>query len=136
MGLFSKKINYPELGKDHSAAKQLGNFEEPLKELVGQIPDPVEVVLAENNAYVFIGKPPKKFGLALFEDGSFKNFIALAKEKGLSNPKILSVIESIGNAYKGSKDVERFKKNISGKDIVITPCQDLTSKVAKAIKSI
>ena len=79
MGLFSKKVNYPELSEEHPAAEQIESIKAPLEKLVGQVSDPLEVVPADNHGYVFIGKPPKKFGIALLEEGSFKITSPLAK---------------------------------------------------------
>lgn len=134
MGLFSKKVNYPELSDEHPAAEQIENLKAPLEELAGQVSDPLEVVPADNHAYVFIGKPPKKFGVALLEGESFKNFVALAKEKGLGAPTILSIIENLGDAYKHNQDSERYKITVSGKDIVVTPCQKLEAQIAQIIQ--
>jgi len=136
MGLFSKKVNYPELSKEHPAAEQIKRIKAPLEELAGQVSDPLEVVPADNHGFVFIGKPPKKFGIALLEEGSFKNFVALAKEKGLGNPKILSVIESLGDAYKENQDSERYKITVAGKDVVVTPCQKLEAQIEQIVESV
>ena len=136
MGLFSKKVNYPELSEDHPAAEQIESIKAPLEQLVGQISDPLEVVPADNHGYVFIGKPPKKFGIALLEEGSFKNFVALAKEKGLGDPKILSVIDSLGDAYKKNQDSDRYKITVAGKDVVVTPCRELEVQIEQIVQSV
>ena len=136
MGLFSKKVSYPELSEGHPATEQIQNIEAPLKELAGQVSDTLEVVPADNHAYVFIGKPPKKFGVALLEEGSFKNFVALAKEKGLGDPKILALIDQLGDAYRQSQDSDRYKITLSGKDVVVTPCQKLEAQVSQVIQSV
>ena len=136
MGLFSKKINYPELSLEHPAAEQIESIKGPLEKLVSQVSDPLEVVPADKHGYVFIGKPPKKFGIALLEEGSFKNFVALAKEKGLGDPKILSVIDNIGDIYKKNDDSERYKITVAGKDIVVTPCQKLEEQIKQIVESV
>jgi len=136
MGLFSKKLNYPELSREHPASEKIESIKTPLEELAGQVSDPLEVVPAENHGYVFIGKPPKKFGIALLEEGIFKNFVALAKEKGLGDPKILSVIDRLGDAYKKNQDSERYKITVAGKDVVVTPCQQLEAQIEQIIQSV
>lgn len=136
MGLFSKKVVYTELGDDHPAAKQFENIEAPLKELMGQVSGPWEIVPADKQAYVFIGKPPKKFGVAVLEDGTVNNFVALAKEKGLSNLKIISLVDELGNAYKQNQETERFKKTVAGKDVVVIPCQKFGAQLAQIIQSV
>jgi hypothetical protein len=136
MGLFSKKVNYPELSEEHPATEQIESIKVALEELVGQVSEPLEVVPADNHGYVFIGKPPKKFGIALLEEGTFKNFVALAKEKGLGNPQILSVIESLGEAYKNNQDSERYKIEVAGKDVVVTPCPKLEAQIEHIVQSV
>jgi hypothetical protein len=136
MGLFSKKVNYPELSKEHPAAEQIESLKAPLEKLAGQVSDPLEVIPSDNHGYVFIGKPPKKFGIALLEEGTFKNFVALAKEKGLGDPKILSVIDSLGDAYKNNQDTERYKIEVAGKEVVVTPCQKLEAQIEQIVQSI
>jgi hypothetical protein len=136
MGLFSKKVVYPELEDDHPAAKQFESIETPLKELIGQVSGPMEIVPADNHAYVFIGKPPKKFGVAVLKEGTFHSFVAFAKEKGLSGQKILSLVDKLGEAYKQNQETERFKKTVSGKDVVVIPCQKLEAQLAQIIQSI
>ena len=136
MGLFSKKVNYPELSEGHPAAEQIENIKAPLKELIGQVSDPLEIVPADNHAYAFIGKPPKKFGIALLEGGTFQNFVALAKEKGLGDPKILAIIENLGDAYKQNQDSERYKITVAGKDIVVTPCQKLEAQIGQIVQNV
>jgi hypothetical protein len=136
MGLFSKKVKYPELSEGHPAKSQIERIETPLKELAGQVSDPLELVPADNHGYVFVGKPPKKFGVALLDGEGFKNFVALAKEKGLGDPKIFALIEKMGNAYRESQDAERYKITLSGKDVVVTPSQNLEAEIGQIIESI
>jgi hypothetical protein len=136
MGLFSKKVNYPELSEEHPATEQIESIKVALEELVGQVSEPLEVVPADNHGYVFIGKPPKKFGIALLEEGTFKNFVALAKEKGLGNPQILSVIESLGEAYKNNQDSERYKIEVAGKDVVVTQCPKQEAQIEHIVQSV
>src|SRR5210317_100636 len=125
MGLFSKKLQYPELGADSQVASQVQGVEEPLKTLMGQVSDPLEVVPADDHAYVFIGKPPKKFGVATIEDGSVQSFIAAAKEKGLDQAKIQKMNEQFREAYMHNLDAQRYKTNVAGKEVVVTPCMQL-----------
>ena len=131
MGFFSKKLDYPELGTDSPAAGQLNDVKAPLKTLMSQISDPLEVVTADNQAYVFIGKPPKKFGVATMEAGEFQSFIAAAKAKGLDPVKIQKLNEQFRDAYLHNQDAQRFKASIDGKEVVVTPCAELVREVSQ-----
>ena len=73
------KQNYPLLDSSTPAARQLESVRPPLEKLADETKDPLEVVPAEDSVYIFVGKPPKKFGIAWIEDGekivNFKSFL-------------------------------------------------------------
>ena len=135
MGFFSKKLNYPELDSDNPAADQVHEFDGPLQELMGQVSDTLEVVPADDHAYVFIGKPPKKFGVAMIEDGAVQSFIAAAKEKGLDQAKIQMLNERLRDAYMHNMDAQRYKTSVAGKEVVVTPCSQLDQEVKQIMSS-
>lgn len=129
MGFFSKKLNYPELDSKNPVAEQVQEFEGPLKDLMGQVSDPLEVIPSDDHAYVFIGKPPKKFGVAMIEEGKVQSFVAAAKEKGLDQAKIQQLNEQLRDAYMHNVDAQRYKTNVAGKEVVVTPCPQLDREV-------
>lgn len=134
MGLFSKKLNYPDLNLDNPAAEQIHEVEGPIKDLMGQVSDPLEVVPSDDHAYVFIGKPPKKFGVAMIEEGKVQSFLAAAKEKGLDQAKIQQLNEQLRDAYMHNVDAQRYKTNVAGKEIVVTPCKQLDQEVQQVMQ--
>ena len=135
MGFFSKKLDYPELGSDSPAAEQLSEVQEPIKNLMNQVSDPLEVVTADNQAYVFIGKPPKKFGVAAIEGGEVQSFVAAAKEKGLDPIKIQKLNEQCRDAYIHNQDAQRYRASVAGKEVVVTPCAELAREVSQIMDS-
>lgn len=135
MGLFSKKPNFPELDSGNPATEQLHEVEQPLKELMGQVSDPLEVVPSDDCTYVFIGKPPKKFGVAKIEEGKVKSFVAVAKEKGLDQAKIQKLNEKFRDAYTHNMDAQRFMTNVAGKTVVVTPSTRLGQEVSQIMDS-
>jgi hypothetical protein len=135
MGFFSKKVDYPELGDDSPVAEQINEVEGPLKTLMNQVSDLLEVIPADNQAYVFIGKPPKKFGVAVIEGGAVQSFVAAAKEKGLEPVKIQKLNEQFRDAYIQNQDAQRYKASIAGKEIVVTPCAELAREVSQIMGS-
>ena len=135
MGLFSKKVDYPELGDDSPVAEQINEVEGPLKTLMSQVSDPLEVIPADKQTYVFIGKPPKKFGVAVIESGVVQSFVAAAKEKGLEPVKIQKLNEQFRDAYVQNQEAQRYKASIAGKEIVVTPCAELAREVTQIMGS-
>ena len=136
MGFFSKKIDYPELAADNPATDQVQDVAGPLQELMAQVSDPLEVVPSDGHAYVFIGKPPKKFGVAKIEEGQVQSFVAAAKEKGLDQVKIQKLNEKFRDAYVHNMDAQRFKTNVAGQEVVVTPCTQLAQEVSQIMNSI
>ena len=66
---FGGKLNYPPLDSSAPAAKQLESVRPPLEKLAAETNDPLEIVPAEDSVYIFVGKPPKKFGIAWMKRG-------------------------------------------------------------------
>jgi hypothetical protein len=135
MGFFSKKLNYPELDANNPAAEQVQEVEEPLKDLMEQVSDPLEVVPADGQAYVFIGKPPKKFGVAKLADGQVHSFVTVAKEKGLDMLTIQKLNEKFRDAYEQNMDAQRYKTSVAGKEVVVTPSSQLAEEVGQIMDS-
>ena len=140
MGLFDKLFgghkDLPPLAADSEAQANIEDIRTQLEVLTGEIKDPMEVVPANNAAYVFIGKPPTKFGLAWIHDGEVSNFKKLAEEKNLSPPRLERLIEELRAAYKSTSDAPRFSTQISGREIVVTPSPDLQREVHKLIENV
>ncbi len=135
MGFFSKKVEYPELASDTAAAKQINAIEGSLKELMGQIKDPLEVVPADGHAFVFIGKPPKRFGMAIL-DKEVHSFAAVARDKGLDPAQVLKINEQLRDAYLHCQDAPRFKTEVDGKEVVVTPSPQLEQEVREIMRVI
>jgi len=140
MGFFSKafggKPDYPELETGNPAHEQLQAIEQPLQELMEKIHDPLEIVPAEDRTYVFVGKPPKRFGIAWIENGEVVNFQLQAKEHGLTPIELQQVIDRVGEAYAQAEDAKRFSTKIAGRDIVVTPSPDLKKDVQQIVSSV
>ena len=140
MGFFSKlggHKDYPALGPDNAAAGQLANMQAALKTLIDEIPDKLEVIPDDDAAYVFIGKPPKKFGVAwIDEDGQIGKLHTLVKEKGVQPMVVQSISEELRTAYEKNQDADRYMADIDGKSIVVTPCPELKSQVAQIISKV
>lgn len=130
MGLFSKKVSYPELAPDNPAAQQIRTIEGALKELVGQVSDPLEVVPVKGHAFVFIGKPPKKFGMAKVDD-KVHSFVASAKERGIGQLQMQKINEKLRTAYQNCQEAKRYQTNVAGKAVIVTPNEQLAQEVSE-----
>ena len=138
MGMFDKLFgstpDYPELSQDDPAAGYLDSMRQPVEKFVSEISDQIEVVPASDTAYFFIGKPPKKFGIAwIGENGEIVNFKSLVEEKGLSLISLEKLSERLKEVYIQHQQEPRYSKTILDKKIVVTPSENLREDVKRIV---
>ncbi|PLX82933.1 MAG: hypothetical protein C0616_01120 [Desulfuromonas sp.] len=131
--MFGGRENYPDLDPNTSAAEKIASIEAHLEKIAKDYKEPLEVVPGRDATYVFIGKPPKKFGVAWIEDGEVKNFQTLAKEQGVQAGVLQSMGEKLRSAYERNIEAERFTAHLDNCDITVTPCTDLMEEVDEII---
>ena len=134
--LFSSTPDYPAIDSSSTAARRLSEVETQLGELAGRIKGPLEVVPAEHAAYVFIGKPPKNFGLAWIHDGKINGLNTLVEEHGLEPKEIQGVVEQLRIAYERNADVSRFCATVNDREVVVTPSTKLEHEVHDIIEKV
>jgi len=140
MGMFDKLFggstpDYPELSQSDPAAGYLDSMRQPVEKFVSEVSDPIEVVPASDTAYFFIGKPPKKFGIAwIGEQGEIVNFKSLVEEKGLSPVSLEMLSDKLKEVYTQHQQEPRYSKTILDKKVVVTPSETLREDVEKVVK--
>ncbi len=141
MGLISRLFGggapeFPPLDPGHYASSRLDAVRGEIETLMEKTKDRLELVPAEEAAYVFIGKPPKKFGLAWIHDGRVSNFKHLVEEKGVSPSRLESLVGELQKAYEQTASAQRFTASVGGRDIVVTPSETLEQAVHEAIQAV
>jgi len=135
--LFGAKHDYPSLDSSTPAARQLDAVRPPLEKLANETKDPLEVVPAEDSVYVFVGKPPKKFGIAWIEDGDkIVNFKSLVDEKGLSQDSLQNLSENLRKAYIAHQDKPRYVTKISDREVVVIPSTSLLNNLKSVVEQV
>jgi hypothetical protein len=134
--LFSSKPDYPAIDPSSTAALRIASVKTQLGELAGQVKDPLEVVPTEHAAYVFIGKPPKRFGLAWIHDGKISGLNTLVEEHGLKPLEVEKVVDQLRVAYERNADVSRFCTTVQDRDVVVTPSARLEQEVHEIIDKV
>jgi hypothetical protein len=133
MGMFDKWFggtqDYPPLPADNEAMAKLNEMKAPLEELAGKVNDHIEVVPAEHEAYVYLGKPPKRFGIAWIHDGKLDGLKELVEGNHLSQADAQKMILSLGAAYEHAEDAPRYSAELAGKKVVVIPSRELGQEV-------
>lgn len=127
--LFGSKVDYPPLPAGDDARHQLDEIRAPLEALAHKVSDHLEVVPAEHEAFVFLGKPPKSFGIAWIHDGQVTGLKEFAEEHGLSQIEMGQLIVRLGEAYQHASDAPRYSAEFGGKQMVIIPSKGLEEEV-------
>ena len=134
--LFSSKPDYPAIDPSSTAASRILEVKPQLGELAGKTKDPLEVVPTEHAAYVFIGKPPKKFGLAWIHDGKISGLNTLVEEHGLKPLEVEQVVDQLRDAYERNANVSRFCTTVEDRDVIVTPSAKLETEVHEIIDKV
>ena len=136
-GLFGKKEEqHPPLDASSEAARDLDSVKAQLATLTTQVPDRIEVMPAEGAAYVFIGTPPKKFGIAWIEGGELHNFKTLLAGRGASPITVERLSNQLRELYAETEGTQRFSYMLGERQIVITPSRDLSGKISQLIAAV
>lgn len=140
MSLFSKLFggtpDYPPLPPGSPLGARIHDLDEQLTELTEKVNQPLEVLPLPNAAYVFIGKPPKKFGMAWVHDGEVSGFQALVQEQGVSPAAVEDVVTKLQDAYSAAEDAKRFTTQVGGETVVVTDAPALTAQVDSLVREL
>ncbi|MCY1550172.1 hypothetical protein D9M68_864020 [compost metagenome] len=126
---FGSKVMYPPLPPGSEAIGKLDEIKTPLEELAHKVSDHLQVVPAEHEAFVFLGKPPESFGIAWIHDGKVSSLNDMAKEHHLSQVEVGELIFRLGEAYQHASESPRYSAEFGGKQMVVIPSQGLEQEV-------
>jgi hypothetical protein len=141
MGLFGNLFSghapeYPQLDAASRTGRRVAEIEHELEELVHKVSEPLEVVPADHAAYVFIGKPPKKFGLAWIHDGKVSGLNTLVEEHGVKPAQIEALMDSLRSAYERHEDAQHYTATIDERKIVVTASDSMEHEVHEIMEQV
>ena len=132
--MFGSAKEYPPLKDGDPAAQKLEALRQPVENFVSEVSDPLEVVPGNETAFFFIGKPPKKFGVAwVGKDGKVVNFKSLVEEKGLSMISLEKLSDRLKELYIQHQAEPRFSTTIKDRKVVVTSSETLKGDIKKVI---
>jgi hypothetical protein len=131
--LFGGEQEHLPLDPASTAATRLQRDKAVLEEFAHRVHDKLEFIPGSRATYVFIGKPPDAFGIAWIEYGEEHNFKRLMKDKGLSQREVQVRSDELRQAYIRSKGEPRYKADIGGKHVLVTPSSSLEQELVEII---
>lgn len=135
-GLFGGEKDHPPLDRANPVFARIEHNRETLEGFARRVQDKLEVVPGERGIYIFVGKPPKTFGIVWFHDGVEQNFKLLMKEKGLSAAAVQILSDRLREAYARTQAQPRYSYEVAERKVTVTPSAELERDVARIIDSI
>jgi len=131
---FGGKNDYPPLPADNGAREKLDEVKPQLEQLATKVRDHLEVVPGEHEAYVYLGKPPKHFGIAWLHDGKVDGLKELVDQHKLSQSQVQALVGALGNAYEHASEAPRYSTEVAGRQVTVIPSQGLGREVHQIIE--
>jgi hypothetical protein len=132
--LFGRGKDYPPLPQDSQATARLDEIHEELESLTHKVRDRLEIVPADHAAFIFLGKPPKRFGIAWIHDGKVSSLKELVDEHHLTPAGVDQLLNELGEAYTHATDAPRYCSHVGNKDVVVIPSKDLENEVQEILQ--
>lgn len=141
MGFFDKilggsKKEYPQLDPGSPEGQYVRQVMDELSRIAQEVPDSLEVVPGREKTFVFIGKPPKNFGIFWIQDGQVRNFRKLADEKNVSPLQFQRASEELREAYKNYMPEEKFSTTVADRTVIVTPGDSLRREVNRIVEKL
>lgn len=138
MGFFDRILasnkGYQPLDENSPAADRIAKISDQLESLSKQVHKPLEVVPGEEGSYVFIGKPPKDFGIAWIEGDKLHSLKTLAEEQGVNPQELKALSDNLRKIYEENQNDIRFTTKVGKKNIVVTPSEQFRNQVSDVIR--
>lgn len=134
--LFGGQKDHPALDPSSPVTPRLERNRELLEGFARRVSDKLEIVPGERGTYVFVGKPPKTFGIVWFHDGAESNFKKLMQEKGLSAAQVQDLSDALRQAYARTEAEPRYSYELAGRTVTVTPSPTLQQDVAQIIRAV
>jgi hypothetical protein len=135
--VLGKKESLPALDPQSTAAQVVGQHQEKLEELAKRARARIEAIPTDESLYVYVGKPPKTFGVVWYKDGQEYNFVSFTKERGLSPARVEELSDELRELYRAHESEARYIYSLgSGGDVVVTPVPSLGEKIEQVIAEV
>jgi hypothetical protein len=134
--LFGGEKEHPALDPSSPVTPRLERNREMLEGFAQRVRDKLEIVPAERGIYVFVGKPPKAFGIVWFHDGVESNLKKLMQEKGLTAAQVQDISDALRDAYSRSADEPRYSYELAARTVLVTPSPTLQQDVSQIIRAV
>jgi len=130
--IFASSKGYEPLDEQSQAADRIEKIRDQLESLSSQVHKPLEVVPGDEGSYVFIGKPPKNFGIAWIEDNELHSLKTLM-DQGAKPEELKALTEKLRRIYEANQENARYAAKVGKTNVVVTPSETFRNQVSDVI---
>lgn len=131
-GLFGPK--HPPLPETNPAVLRLGDAGEEFEAFVAKANDKLEVVTGDGPLYLFVGRPPKAFGVVWFEGGERHAVRSMMEAGTLSAQAAGQLARAFGDIYSSHSTDERYSYTIAGQAVTVAPSPEFHNELSQAVE--
>jgi hypothetical protein len=128
--LFGQGEAHPPLDAGSPAGQAIASHQKELEEIANKVRDPLEAVPGDRALYVFIGRPPDRFGIVWFHEGREDNLKNLMKTRGLAQREVQALSDAVRRAYVAAQGDPRFTHRAADKEITVRHSPALAEALA------
>ncbi|NOY46471.1 MAG: hypothetical protein GXP50_13630 [Deltaproteobacteria bacterium] len=135
--IFGGREELPELDAANPVARRIEPLKPALENLARRVRDPLEVVPCTHGAFVFIGKPTKRFGAAWVQGEEVKNLRQFAEERNIPADRLGALVDDLRRLYEQEATrVPRYATTVAGRTVVVDASEELGRKVEEVLEQV
>jgi len=120
---------HPPVEPGTPLAARLDTFSGELEQLVGNVRDAIEAVPERDALFVFVGHPPKGFGVVRYGADGEANLIQVMREAKLPPMRVQEVSDQARRAYVAHQEAPRFALQVGKRAITVIDSEPLGAKL-------
>ncbi|PKQ29579.1 MAG: hypothetical protein CVT60_04715 [Actinobacteria bacterium HGW-Actinobacteria-10] len=135
MGLFNSMFGskHPDLDSKSDAASQIARQGHALEAFVSSANDRMEAIPGDGPLYVFVGRPPKAFGLVWFDGDGRHDVRSMVESKAMTRDAASQLAQELPVIYSRYSEEGRFAHKIGSTSIVVTPSAAFYAELQQAV---
>lgn len=135
MGLFDGMFGpkHPDLDPQSSAASQITDQGQVFEAFVSSANDRMEAIPGDGCLYVFVGKPPKAFGLVWFDGDGRHDVRSMMEHRAMTRDAASLLVQELPAMYSRYDEEARFAHKVGGKSIIVTPSAAFHAELQQAV---
>lgn len=130
-GMFGSK--HPPLPEADPAIAKIAAQNPGFESFVASANDRIEVLAGDGPLYVFVGKPPKAFGIVWFIDGERHDVRSEMESKAMTRDSAAGLVQQLGGVYSNHGGDGRFSHKVGNHAVTVTPSSAFYDEVHEAV---